>query len=194
MIPNRKHKSLYHDVSREIADLVVSKQAAYGDSFGKSGSIMKILYPDGIKPEAMEDALTIVRIIDKLFRIATNKNAFGENPFKDILGYALLAVTKENIRKVQEYTFNYATPIQNWDALSKKFPDIVKPSKMITTLAEELDKFQKGWEYSKASKTLALARKEALGARSIKIRTKPLTIKKVAKNGKIRAHSTISTK
>ena len=32
----------------------------------------------------------IVRIIDKMFRIATNPSAFGEEPWKDICGYALL--------------------------------------------------------------------------------------------------------
>lgn len=83
--------TIYHVTAKVIADLVVEKQAAYGDSFGKAGSIMKTLYPEGIPPEKMDDALTIVRVIDKLFRIATKKDAFGENPWKDIMGYALLA-------------------------------------------------------------------------------------------------------
>lgn len=79
----------------EIACLVEQKQAAYGDSFGKSGKIMEILYPEGIKPDQLKDALTVVRVIDKLFRIATKKDAFGESPWRDIMGYALLEVAKE---------------------------------------------------------------------------------------------------
>lgn len=82
-------------IAREIAFLVEEKQKAYGDSFGKSGNVIKELYPNGIMPHQYNDALTIVRIIDKLFRIATKKNAYGENPWKDIMGYALLAATRD---------------------------------------------------------------------------------------------------
>ncbi len=34
--------------------------------------------------------LALVRIFDKMKRIATQKDAFGESPFKDIAGYGLL--------------------------------------------------------------------------------------------------------
>lgn len=85
----------YHTASIDIASLVIEKQKSYGDSFGKSGQIMKILYPDGIPLEKVDDALTIVRVIDKLFRIATKRDAFGESPWKDIMGYALLASVKD---------------------------------------------------------------------------------------------------
>jgi hypothetical protein len=70
--------------------LVAEKQAAYGDSFGKSGEVMRILYPEGIAPEQMDDALCVVRMVDKLFRIATDRDALGESPYRDIAGYALL--------------------------------------------------------------------------------------------------------
>lgn len=85
----------YRTAAIAIADLVCEKQKAYGDSFGQAGQIMSILYPQGIKIDQLGDALTIVRIIDKLFRIATKKDAFGESPWKDIMGYALLAVVKD---------------------------------------------------------------------------------------------------
>ena len=44
-------------------------------------------------------------MIDKLFRIATRKDAFGESPYRDIAGYALLGLVsdleeeKKNSRK-----------------------------------------------------------------------------------------------
>ena len=85
----------HRTVGGEIGSLLNSKQKAYGNAFGQSGKIMRLLYPKGISPEAMEDSLTLVRIIDKMFRIANNKNAYGENPFMDIAGYAILAVAKE---------------------------------------------------------------------------------------------------
>jgi hypothetical protein len=79
----------------EVGGLVAAKQAAYGDSFGKAGQVLQILYPDGVSAEQYGDMLCVVRIIDKLFRIANQKDAFGESPYKDIAGYALLGLVKE---------------------------------------------------------------------------------------------------
>lgn len=78
--------------AKSIATMVAEKQAAYGDSFGKSGECLRILYPDGVKPSQYNDMLSVVRVIDKLFRIANQKDAFGESPWQDICGYALLGV------------------------------------------------------------------------------------------------------
>lgn len=86
----------YLEEGTSIGSLVEAKQTAYGDSFGKAGSIMRILYPDGIPVEKYDDALAVVRVIDKLFRIATMKEAFGENPWRDIAGYAILSVVKQS--------------------------------------------------------------------------------------------------
>ncbi len=84
----------YEALGSEIGKLVAEKQAAYGDSFGKAGGVMRILYPDGVSLDQLEDALVVVRIIDKLFRVATDRDALGESPFRDIGGYALLAVAR----------------------------------------------------------------------------------------------------
>lgn len=97
-----KTETRYHDVARSVADLVVSKQAAYGDSFGKSGNVMRELYPNGIRPDQLDDALTVVRVVDKLFRIATDRDAFGEDPWRDVLGYSLLAVERKSRKPVDD--------------------------------------------------------------------------------------------
>lgn len=86
----------YEKIGQEVGALVETKQKAYGDSFGKSGDVMRALYPNGISVEHMDDALTIVRIVDKLFRIATKKDALGESPYRDIAGYAILAVGRDD--------------------------------------------------------------------------------------------------
>lgn len=83
-------------IGKEMIQLVHAKQKAYGDSFGKSGAVLKVLYPNGIGVEQLEDALVVVRIIDKLFRIATRKDAFGESPYKDIIGYSLLGAARDS--------------------------------------------------------------------------------------------------
>lgn len=137
MLPNKAAKSVFHQVAQETADLVVSKQKAYGDSFGKSGSIIKILYPNGISLEQYDDMLTIVRIIDKLFRIATKKDAFGESPWKDILGYALLAAKKDCINRVNINTI-LGNPLcripENWYTDQQK--NEIKPVFAFRTLSK----------------------------------------------------------
>lgn len=85
----------YVKIASDIGKLVAAKQQAYGDSFNKSEQIINILFPDGIKPENYKDLLTITRIIDKLFRIATKKSAFDESPYRDIAGYALLGLIND---------------------------------------------------------------------------------------------------
>ena len=89
----------YTDIGAEIGKLVEEKQLAYGDSFGRSGAVLRELFPNGIPPEKYDDLLTIARILDKLFRIATDIDAFGENPYKDIAGYSILGVGKFEKKK-----------------------------------------------------------------------------------------------
>lgn len=88
----------YEKIGQEIGKLVNEKQTAYGDSFGRSGAVMKALYPNGISVDQMEDALAVIRIIDKLFRIATDKSALGESPYRDIAGYGLLGAVRSKRR------------------------------------------------------------------------------------------------
>ena len=84
----------YANAALGIAALVSEKQRAYGNSFGKSSEVIRILYPDGISREQYVDALAVIRVIDKLFRIATDRDALGESPWQDIAGYALLATVQ----------------------------------------------------------------------------------------------------
>ena len=76
----------------KIAELVKEKNLAYGDAAGKSIDYLKLLYPNGIQPEQYQDMLLLIRDFDKSMRIATDKDALGENPWGDKMGYALLAV------------------------------------------------------------------------------------------------------
>lgn len=73
-----------------LGKLVDEKNAAYGNSFAEAGAFLRLLYPGGIATDQYDDALAIIRIIDKLYRIANKKNALGESPYKDIAGYGLL--------------------------------------------------------------------------------------------------------
>jgi hypothetical protein len=94
-----EHPNEYRDLASSVASLVETKQRAYGDAFGKSGDVLRILYPDGVRPEQYEDLLTITRVIDKLFRIATDRDALGESPWQDIIGYGLLALKRQQDKR-----------------------------------------------------------------------------------------------
>ena len=78
----------------EVGKLVEEKQKAYGDSFGQAGDVLRKFYPHGITPDQYDDMLAVVRIVDKLFRIATDRDALGERPFKDIAGYGILGAVR----------------------------------------------------------------------------------------------------
>lgn len=95
----KNEQSSFERIALEIAKLVGEKNIAYGDSFGKSAAIIQILWPNGVPPEQYDDFLCVIRVIDKLFRVATRKKAFGESPWKDIMGYALLALNGEDKKK-----------------------------------------------------------------------------------------------
>lgn len=84
-------------IGREIGELVAEKNAAYGDSFARSGEFLKLLYPNGIKPEQYGDALGLVRVFDKQMRIATNKRALGESPWRDIAGYGVVGTALDEV-------------------------------------------------------------------------------------------------
>ena len=85
---------IYEQLGAQIGKLVDAKQKQYGDSFNRAGMVIRVLYPDGIKPEQYDDMLAIVRVIDKLFRIA-NGNQGEENAYRDIAGYGLLGAKKD---------------------------------------------------------------------------------------------------
>lgn len=110
----------YEKLGQEIGTLVDEKNAAYGDSFGQVGKFLEILYPNGIPVHAYTDALCIVRIFDKLKRIATKKDAFSESPYRDIGGYALLGAMKDELIKLEKATPAEKRQILKEDGLGGK--------------------------------------------------------------------------
>jgi len=89
------NNNLLLSIANDLGKLLKEKYEAYGNSFEESCEVLKILYPEGVEPENYQNLLTITRILDKLFRIATSPKAFNEDPFLDIAGYGILAVASE---------------------------------------------------------------------------------------------------
>ncbi|KKX52579.1 MULTISPECIES: hypothetical protein [Brevibacillus] len=85
----------YQKLGSELGAFIDDRQVRYGNSFEKCGEFLKLLYPDGVRPDQYTDMLAIVRIFDKQMRLATGKNDDGETPYKDIAGYGLLGWMKD---------------------------------------------------------------------------------------------------
>ncbi len=94
-VPEAASKKTFQEIARDIGDTVAAKNVAYGDSFIRTASVLKEHYPDGVKPKQYTDMLALVRIFDKTMRIANQKNAFGESPYRDIAGYGVLGAHKD---------------------------------------------------------------------------------------------------
>lgn len=91
----------FQEIAEQIGKLVTEKNQAYGSSFKTSAVALRLLYPDGIQPKSYRDALLLVRVWDKMMRIATDKDAFGESPWRDIVGYGILGASTDAERRAE---------------------------------------------------------------------------------------------
>jgi hypothetical protein len=82
-----------YSLASTIGHTLQQKNLAYGDSFSKTPKLLEILYPDGVRPEQYPNMLTLVRMLDKINRIANqdSRTTDAEDPFTDLAGYAILA-------------------------------------------------------------------------------------------------------
>lgn len=80
----------YRTIACELGELVTQKDRAYGSSVASAGQVLAIYYPHGVRPEQYGDMLLMARVLDKLSRIATDRDALGESPWRDIAGYGLI--------------------------------------------------------------------------------------------------------
>ena len=89
-------------MATEIGSLCVRKEQEYGSAVYVTTEIMRALYPGGIRSHQMGDALLLVRIADKMCRIASRDedgdDKGGESPYEDIAGYGLLGARKDRDR------------------------------------------------------------------------------------------------
>ena len=88
--------SVFLAIAQDIAVMLVDKNESYGNSYAKVGELMKILFPTGVPIDRMQEALVITRVLDKLGQLANSPEAFGESPWRDIAGYAILQLALWN--------------------------------------------------------------------------------------------------
>ncbi len=130
----------YQAIGTAIGILTDSKNEAYGDSFNECATFLKLLYPNGVSPNQYTDMLCIVRIFDKLKRIATKKRAFGESPYKDIGGYALLGIEKDMREYKQENDSENPSAGRNMTEMEKELYKLVTEPQIKKICKEVLDR------------------------------------------------------
>lgn len=88
-----KNKGLtdFEKVGLKIGQLLNRKNKDYGNAFIDGTKFMELLFPNGIPIDKYSDVLLLIRIFDKMKRIATvKKHTDIESPFEDIAGYGML--------------------------------------------------------------------------------------------------------
>lgn len=98
----KKQELNIKNLANQLGDLIDKKNKAYGNSFAKSSEILAVLYPNGVLPEKYPDLLFTIRILDKLARIATDPEAFSEDPYNDISGYGFLGSIEAKKKKLKQ--------------------------------------------------------------------------------------------
>jgi hypothetical protein len=91
-------KKSFHEIAALQADLLEKKDRAYGSSFNKTADHLKILFPDGIVDDQYQHMMFIIRVLDKLARIANSSLLPPEegclDAYLDINGYSILGIKK----------------------------------------------------------------------------------------------------
>lgn len=86
-------------VAGELGPFLVKKNEAYGDATRRITTMLSALYPRGIPIDQIENAYYFIQILNKMSRIATNNDPFGEDPWLDIAGYATLAHARKELER-----------------------------------------------------------------------------------------------
>ena len=136
MEPKDINKGEYEKLGKEIGALVDKKQLEYGDSFGRAGGVLRILYPNGVEPSRYGDLLAVARIIDKLFRIAVSAETDEESPYMDIAGYGLLgARASTKVHSKVDYAYKDSGPEERVRISAKEVQEVM----------DENDRLEKEW-------------------------------------------------
>lgn len=99
----------YRVVTDQLADVVNDKNSAYGNSVEKAPQCLAVLYPDGIKVADYQDALFVLRILDKLARISS-PHADKEDPVLDIAGYSILTMYRQLLARALKEKPSWTEP------------------------------------------------------------------------------------
>ena len=86
----------YLEIAKEIADLLSSKNKAYGDAINRTAECMRILFNGSVVDIFDKRIQILIRVMDKICRECTKSDI--EN-WKDIAGYAIRMVAEMSADK-----------------------------------------------------------------------------------------------
>lgn len=96
---NGKSETYWHKLGKQIGDIVADKNAKYGSAYRSSADFLKVLFPNGIPVDRYQEVLLMVRMFDKMQRLATGCGGDTEDPWMDLAGYSMLGVESSQHRK-----------------------------------------------------------------------------------------------
>lgn len=92
---NMRAPGIHETTGQKIGELVDEKNRQYGNAINDTEDFLRLLYPDGIPTGHYHQVGVIVRVWDKLKRIA-NGNQGNEDAWQDIAGYGILMAGNRN--------------------------------------------------------------------------------------------------
>ena len=85
-------------VACDVVVVVEEKNREYGSAFQKVSEILAILFPNGIPTNKYHDVAILIRVLDKVCRIANaNSKDVKKDAWLDICGYALLRLSEDDL-------------------------------------------------------------------------------------------------
>ena len=88
----------FRAVAEEVAAEVEEKDRRYGRAVLRGVEVLKILYPEGVRPDQYADAFLTLRLFEKRSRIASAQDDDLEDARRDSLGYCLVDVVQHRNR------------------------------------------------------------------------------------------------
>lgn len=88
-------------IGESIGKMAAGKNVSYGDSYIRTTEFIRLVFPDGIKPEQYHLLAPIIRWWDKTNRLIAKPNAYGESPRIDMVGYAILDAVSDIRHKIE---------------------------------------------------------------------------------------------
>jgi len=89
-------------VACDVVVVVEEKNREYGSAFQKVSEILNILFPNGIPTSKYHDVAILVRVLDKICRIASaNDKNVKKDAWLDITGYGLLRLSEGDLNGVE---------------------------------------------------------------------------------------------
>ena len=89
-------------ISCDVVSIVKEKNKEYGSAFQKVSEILTILFPNGIPTNKYHDVAILIRVLDKVCRIASaNDKDVKKDAWLDLTGYGLLRLSEGDLNGVE---------------------------------------------------------------------------------------------